>query len=93
MEIKGDRMLFRCPVCDTPMFEKVGTKIYMLQHHDGQRYKTEIDRELNTPYSKIRIVCGKCGKGAQNMLHFSEIVGIKDESTIQAVDSPKDVVE
>ena len=75
------RMLYRCPHCDMPMLEKVGFRIYLLQNYDGQRVKTEIERDLKTPQSQIRIRCGACKIGGHIFLHINEVIEAKEEFT------------
>lgn len=75
------RMLYRCPNCDMPMLEKVGFRIYLLQNYDGQRVKTEIERDLKAPQSQMKIRCGACKIGSHIFLHINEVVGVKEEFT------------
>lgn len=76
-------MLYRCPVCNMPMLEKIGLKIFLLQHYEGQRVKTEIERDLLKPDSEFRIRCGACKKGAHIFAHINEIVKMEEEVSVK----------
>lgn len=71
-----NRKLRRCPVCNMPMFEKVGWRIFLLQHYNGQRIKTEIER--NVPYSRFSIICGACKQGGYNLWYARGTTEIQD---------------
>lgn len=78
-------MLYRCPICDMPMFEKAGLKIFPLQHHNGQPVKTEIDREDSE--GTITIRCGSCKKGGHILALIKEQMGI--EESVSSKTDPK----
>lgn len=61
----AERKLRRCPSCNMPMFEKVGHRLFVLQQHNGQKIKLEIER--NVLYSRFSIVCGACKRGGYNL--------------------------
>lgn len=86
-----NRLLYRCPVCNMPMLEKIGLKVFLLQFYKGQRVKTEIERDLSSPQSEIRIRCGACKKGAHIFAHINEIVKTEESFVIhkESVDSIK----
>ena len=62
-----------------PMLEKVGRRIYLLQSYNGERVKTEVERDLKSPQSQIKIICGKCKIGGHIFVHFNEVIRVKDK--------------
>ncbi len=85
-KVGENRFLYRCPKCDMPMLEKVGSKLLLLQHYKGQRVKTEIERDLIAPTNKLTIRCGSCKEGAQTFLHFTEIIRMGESTSAKVVE-------
>ncbi|TSC83222.1 MAG: hypothetical protein G01um101419_132 [Parcubacteria group bacterium Gr01-1014_19] len=80
-------ILYRCPICDTPMFEKVGLKLFVQRIQNGKTIKMEIDRKDSE--GVMRIGCGSCGKGGHilaaihEMIGIDEVVSVKKESVVE----------
>lgn len=95
-----NRILYRCPVCDMPMLEKIGLRIFLLQHYNRRQVKAEVERDLNAPQSVIRIRCGACKIGAHIFAHVNEVISVQETFTIRKdavavgnpVNKPIDVV-
>lgn len=89
-----NRILYRCPVCDMPMLEKIGLRIFLLQHYNRRQVKAEVERDLNAPQSVIRIRCGACKIGAHIFAHINEVISAQETFTIRkdamTADNPVD---
>ena len=79
----NERMLYRCTVCDMPMFEKIGPKIFTLQHYNGKPVKIEIERDMNVPYGKITFRCDACKKSAHILVNIHEVIGVQESYSIK----------
>lgn len=86
-----NRILYRCPVCDIPMFVKVGLRLILERFYKGQPARIEIDRKDSE--GVMRIACNSCGKGAHILAHIKETIMMNDPFVVKkesVVDNPVD---
>ena len=87
-----NRILYRCPACDVPMFEKIGLKLFVQRQQDGRMIRMDIDRKDSE--GVMRIGCGACGKGGHILAHIHEFINMGEAFTVKkesAVDKSIDI--